>query len=229
MEAELKFVRIGFTNVFFIIQDGKCLIVDTGTRGEEKKLLRAISNIGCSLKDVKYIFLTHTHYDHAGSAAGLKALSGAQVIVHESEAEYLKNGFTPIPKGTSAVFKLISKAGKLKNSIEKKVAGYPPLKPDILFKDVLSLDQYGFNAEVRHIPGHTLGSSGLILGDKAIVGDCMFNLKGRLYPGFADDENQLVKTWKQVLKWNVNWFYPGHGKRFNKVELLKAAAKKGIK
>lgn len=229
MDLELKSARIGFTNVFFIIQNGKCLMIDTGGKGEERKLQRAISSVGCSLNDVKYIFLTHTHYDHVGSAAVLKKMTGAKVIVHESEAENLLNGFTPIPKGTSALFKLISNAGKIKNSVEKRIGGYPPLKSDIIFKESLSLDQYGFNAEIRHTPGHTIGSSGLIVGDKAIVGDCMFNLKGSLYPGFADDEVQLAKTWKQILKWKVNWFYPAHGKRFTKADLEKTANKKGIK
>lgn len=228
MEPIIKPFRIGFTNVFLLIQNGQCLLVDTGSRGVEDKLRKAIISSGFKLQDLKYIFLTHTHYDHAGSAAGLKQMSGVKVIVHKSEAEYLATGFTPIPKGTSALFKFISKAGKIKPSIQKKVAGYTPVKADILFDNAMLLEQFDFNAEIRHIPGHTIGSSGLIVGDNAFVGDCMFNLNGRLYPGFADDEERLAQSWKQILKWDVNWFYPSHGKRFSKAELMKEAVRKGF-
>lgn len=228
MEPIFKPFRIGFTNVFLLIQNGQCLLVDTGSRGEEEKLRKVIISSGFKLEDLKYIFLTHTHYDHAGSTANLKDLTGAQIIVHKSEAENLLHGFKPIPKGTSLLFKVISKAGKFKESVELRVGGYPPVKPDITFENKLSLKQHGFDAEIRHIPGHTIGSSGLVVGDKAIIGDCMFNMQGMIYPGFADDEEELAKTWQMILDWDVNWFYPSHGKRFSKAEFVKAAAKKGI-
>jgi glyoxylase-like metal-dependent hydrolase (beta-lactamase superfamily II) len=229
MVSKIKKFRIGFTNVYLLLEKGKALMVDTGGRGEVKKLQKAIKSAGLSSNDLKYIFLTHTHYDHTGSTANLKDLTGAQVIVHKSEAENLIHGFKPIPKGTSPFFKFISKAGKFKKSIELKVGKYPPVKPDITFDNRLSLKQYGFDAEIRHIPGHTIGSSGVVVGDKAIVGDCMFNMQGSIYPGFADDEEKLANTWKMILEWDVNWFYPSHGKRFSKEEFVMAAVKKGIK
>ena len=229
MGLNIKHFRIGFTNVYLLVENGKALLVDTGGRGEVKKLQKAINSVGLSNNDLKCIFLSHTHYDHAGSTANLKDLTGAEVIVHKSEAKNLLNGFKAIPKGTSLFFKFISKAGKFKKSIELKVGKYPPVKPDITFDDRLSLKQYGFDAEIRHIPGHTIGSSGIVVGDKAIIGDCMFNMHGQIYPGFADDEEKLAKTWKMILDWDVEWFCPSHGRRFSKAEFVKVAARKGIK
>jgi len=229
MQTKMIHYRAGFTNIFLLINNSSCLLIDTGSRGESGKIVRWIKRSGFPIDSLKYIFLTHTHYDHAGSAAEMKTVSGARVIVHSSEAEFLRNGFTPIPKGTNPVFKLISKAGKLNSNIEKKVGSYPSLNPDIEFENFFDLKSIGFEAKIIHTPGHTLGSSSLLIDDRAFVGDCMFNLRGTIYPGFADDEETLKVSWQRILGWDVKWFYPAHGKPFSMEQLIKAGSKRGIK
>jgi glyoxylase-like metal-dependent hydrolase (beta-lactamase superfamily II) len=73
-----------------------------------------------------------------------------------------------------------------------------------------------------------VGSSSLVVGDKVIVGDAMFNLGGKFYPGFANDEKTLVKSWKTFAGLEVSWYYPSHGKRIGKAQFLKEADAKGI-
>jgi len=100
-------ISAGVGNCFLVIQNNKFFLVDTGNAGYEEKIATAITSRGLKLKDLQFIFLTHTHYDHAGSAHALKEKTGAKIIVHESEANYLIDGFHPIPKGTSPFFKII--------------------------------------------------------------------------------------------------------------------------
>jgi glyoxylase-like metal-dependent hydrolase (beta-lactamase superfamily II) len=185
---------------------------------------------GFSTGDLKAIFLTHAHFDHAGSVAEMQRQTGAKIILHQSEAAYLKNGFTRIPKGTTPLFKFISNMGRKGRNgrIEKFIGAYEPAEPDILFNDSLSLESLGFDAEIIHSPGHTVGSSTLITGDTALVGDAMFNLNGNYYPGFANDEETLAKTWKKLIDLNVRWYYPSHGKRIEKGKLIEFVRKKGI-
>lgn len=229
MNIKLITYRAGFTNIFLLINDKYCLLVDTGSRGEAGKIQRWIKHSGYDINSLKYIFLTHSHYDHAGSVGELKEISGAKLIVHSAETENLENGFTPIPKGTSTIFKFISKAGKVNPAIERKVAGYPPVKPDIIFENELDLNKIGFDAKIIHTPGHTTGSSSLIFGDRVLVGDCMFNMRGTIYPGFANDEEQLKNTWLKILNWDVRWLYPGHGKRFSIETFRRVANRRNIK
>jgi glyoxylase-like metal-dependent hydrolase (beta-lactamase superfamily II) len=61
------------------------------------------------------------------------------------------------------------------------------------------------------------------------VGDAMFNLSGNYYPGFANDEPTLIQTWKQLLELDVRWYYPSHGRRIEKSNLLKYLKRKNIK
>lgn len=227
MKTKIISFRAGFTNIFFLIQDRKILIVDTGTRNLEKRILKFITSRGYKASDLKFIFLTHTHYDHTGSVAQLKQLTGAKVIVHESEAGFLKEGFTHIPKGTNPLFSFISKMGRMKK-VEKKIGSYQKVEADLVFQDKLTLEPYGFEAEIFHSPGHSVGSSSLTIGDRVLVGDAMFNMRGSYWPGFADDPKILQETWKKYSGMDIKWFYPAHGKRISKEVLLRYAEKKRI-
>lgn len=227
MKTKFISFRSGFTNVYLLIHDRNILLVDTGTRNLENKILKFITSRGFKINDLKLIFLTHTHYDHTGCVAKLKQLTGAKVIVHVSEAGFLKEGFTHIPKGTNPLFKFISWMGR-RERIEQKMAWYEKTEPDIIFNERLAMQSLGFEAEIFHSPGHTFGSSSLKVGDRVIVGDAMFNLKGSYWPGFADDEKTLRITWKKFSEMDVSWFYPGHGKRISKENFLSYAQKKGI-
>jgi glyoxylase-like metal-dependent hydrolase (beta-lactamase superfamily II) len=159
--------------------------------------------------------------------AGIKERTGAKVLVHQSEAEYLEDGFMRIPKGTSPLYKFISYMGR-KGPMERKIGGYDPVQPDVTFNDSMSLEPLGFDGKVIHTPGHTRGSSTLVLDDRALVGDAMFNLSGNYYPGFANDEETLMQTWKQLLELDVKWYYPSHGRRIEKSNLVKYIKRKKI-
>ncbi len=226
MKPRIFSFRLHFTNVYLIEQDGRLLLVDTGNSGQVKKALKHISTSGFDFADLKYIFLTHTHYDHAGSAAGIQKRTGARVIVHNSEADYLRKGFTPIPMGTNPYFKLISYIGRKGPGIEKAIARYDAVSPGIVFDKKLDLNDLGFNGYIIHTPGHTEGSSSLIIGDKAFVGDAMFNFRGMIFPGFANDEQGVTNSWKKLLAPDVKWFYPAHGKRVSRERLAMEVEKR---
>ena len=218
-------ILTGTTQVFLIVQEGKFGLIDSGNRNTEKRIVKAITSRGMNIKDLRFIFLTHTHFDHAGNAAALKEMSGSPIIVHQSEADYLRNGFHPIPKGTSPFYRFIVYLGR--NLANKKFSAFDAIEPDALFESRLDLQSFGFDAEILHTPGHTSGSSILITDRKAFVGDTVFNIMGIKYPLFANDEMQLLKSWQQLLDLDVDYYYPAHGKRIPKAEFIKAVEKQG--
>jgi len=57
---------------------GEGIIIDPGD--EPDRIVEL-----CEGLDIKYIVLTHAHFDHAGAVAELKEETGAKVVVHESE------------------------------------------------------------------------------------------------------------------------------------------------
>jgi len=206
-------IKAGIGNCFLVIQDDKFFLVDTGEKGFENKIATTITSRGLKIKDLQFILLTHTHYDHAGSAYELKKMTGASIIVHESEVDYLIDGFHPLPKGTSLFFKMIIALGSLRKKSKNIIKG---VKPDIIFSNSLNLNKLGFNAKIIHTPGHTKGSSCLIINEYAFVGDTMFNVFGSIYPPFANDTVILINSWKSLLEEDVKFYYPAHGKRITK-------------
>ena len=104
---------------------------------------------------------------------------------------------------------------------------YEPCKHDISVDSCFDLKDFGFNAYLLHTPGHTTGSMSLIIDDEiAIVGDCMFGVfKWSILPPFADDSEQLIKSWGKLLSTNCSTFLPSHGTA-NKRLLVEAEFKK---
>ena len=67
----MKVVQIkdGFSS-YFVIQDKRPMLVDTGNVGDFQKKLSDISATGVNPKDISLILLTHSHYDHFGNVPG---------------------------------------------------------------------------------------------------------------------------------------------------------------
>jgi glyoxylase-like metal-dependent hydrolase (beta-lactamase superfamily II) len=100
--------------------------------------------------------------------------------------------------------------------ISKIYSYFPAVEPDITFKKKYDLTEFGVPGEIIHTPGHTAGSSSLIIGNRAFVGDSLFNMMRKIYPPFANNESLLLKSWEKLLDLDVDWYYPAHGKRLSR-------------
>lgn len=84
---EIKRIIVGplMTNCYLIISDNELAIVDPGE--ESEKILEEIKK---TKSQPKYIILTHYHFDHLLSAEEIKKKTGAKILFHEKEKEFLK-------------------------------------------------------------------------------------------------------------------------------------------
>jgi glyoxylase-like metal-dependent hydrolase (beta-lactamase superfamily II) len=80
---------------YLLIDPDGLTLIDTGIPGSARKILRYIKRLGYSPQDVNRILLTHADYDHAGSLAALKKVTGARVYASVSEARAVANGRFP--------------------------------------------------------------------------------------------------------------------------------------
>ncbi len=62
-------------------------VVDAGIHGNSDAIISYIKSIGRSPSDLKWVVLTHFHYDHSGSALELHESTGAQIVTHKDELE----------------------------------------------------------------------------------------------------------------------------------------------
>src|SRR6056297_2877271 len=143
-------INAGSSNVYLIKNGNNSILIDAGNKNKHKKILKTVTNQGLKESDIKLIILTHTHYDHSGSLAELKNETGAKVAVSAKEAEELKNGYTPFPKGTSPFFRFIIKMGQKYFSSMGK---FSPVEPEILVEDKYDLSDFGLNGYIISTPG----------------------------------------------------------------------------
>lgn len=209
-----KIRRITFANVsgFLVYNSQTVILVDTGHTRTTGQFSEALTAIGRSPGDVRLIVLTHTHFDHSGGAADIKKLTGAPLAVHASEAGFLRDGRTPFPRGTRWKGKVLVILGRL---FMPRLAGYPPVEPDILVQKELDLRPYGIPGRVVHTPGHTAGSVSVLLesGD-ALVGDNVLGLgEHDHFPPFANDCEGVLKSWEIYTGSGMKNLFPAHGGR----------------
>lgn len=144
---KIKCLQVGpiGTNCY-LLQDeesGLLAVIDPGDDWE--RILHQIKKLG---GEVKYILLTHGHYDHTTAVPDLvKALPGVQVYIHQADA----NG------AGSQLFPLASQVQDLNYYDEG---------------DTLTLGS--LTIEVLHTPGHSKGSVTLKVGDVLFTGDTLF-------------------------------------------------------
>jgi len=213
--ADYKLHRIGLGNVscYLIYRPGEAILVDCGNPGSELKILDSLEHLGLEPGMLRLLVLTHSHFDHAGSAARLKELTGCRLIVHQAEADRLRKGYSPIPAGTRWKAKLIVALGR---TFARKLMKFPGAEPDLVAGDLFDLADFGFPGSVIHTPGHTHGSMVVLLKEgRLITGDTMFGLKSKLhFPPFAEDVPALLKSWEKIRSLPVETCYPAHGFRF---------------
>src|SRR5277367_743850 len=79
-------------NVHLIKLDQGWLLVDCGMDFEAawNALEAAMSGMGVHWPDIRQILLTHMHPDHMGMSARLLKLTGAELWMHQVEAEHLQ-------------------------------------------------------------------------------------------------------------------------------------------
>lgn len=93
-ETRVKPIHVGFTNVYAIDTGEGLAIIDSGIPDDEMwgLLTRGLHAWGYDVSQVRWVLLTHHHFDHSGLAGRVKAASGAQVLIHEEDAPFLSQG-----------------------------------------------------------------------------------------------------------------------------------------
>jgi glyoxylase-like metal-dependent hydrolase (beta-lactamase superfamily II) len=173
----------------WLLLDGPLTLVDTGTRGSGRAILRAIARLGRRPAELAAIVLTHYHPDHVGALPELlAALRGARhsalspqrsalrVAIHAAEAPFLRApAAMPNPFQPRLLRALVEPIWPLARLGRACLVDTPLADGDAL--------PGRSDARLVHLPGHTPGSSAVYLQEHGVVlaGDA-FERRGRLAP-----------------------------------------------
>jgi glyoxylase-like metal-dependent hydrolase (beta-lactamase superfamily II) len=190
-------------NTYLIVDDGVTLI-DTGLKGNEKRIYDCLGKLGYGPKDIRRIVITHAHIDHINCLSRLKADTGALVMASEQDAEVIE-GSRPI-KGVGGFFGAFIRLLRL-------YYRYTPVKVDVRLKDG---DKIG-NLEAILLSGHSAGNIGLYGRERGIIfsSDTIRVLNGRVaapHPRFTEDGEKAMEAIERMAALDFSVLLPGHGK-----------------
>ncbi len=154
-------------------------LVDAGCGLATDRLFVNIRKCGADPQRIKYLLLTHCHYDHTGGAAELKRRIGLDIAAHELDTPFLEAGEDRV---TAANWY----GAKLKSfQVDRKLTGSG---------DEILLG--GRKIEVVHAPGHSPGSVVYLTESDGLKVLFAQDVHGPLDPSFLSN----LKDYKESLK-----------------------------
>lgn len=169
-------------NNYLLIDNGEAVLIDCSEYKPE--ILEGIN--------LKYIILTHGHFDHVLGVNQTKKATGAKVLIHQNDVERMEE--------TTAIMATFGLMGAETPQADKFIKDNDTIK-------------FG-NTELKcvHTPGHTEGSMCYLVDDCLFSGDTLFkDFYGRCdLPG--GDFDKIIESIKKLFTLNDEIkVYSGHG------------------
>ena len=212
-------------NCLVSLDGGGYVLIDTGYAEHFPAFRKRLEKIGVSPKEIKYVFLTHAHDDHAGFLNEVLGITDARVILHPKAVDGLLKGQNSFEGGCSSrlawifcqILALFGKGGHK----------YPPLKKEYLDR-LVTIDSSAFKTlslpfKVIGTPGHTADHISMLKDGILFCGDAAMNgfpsIKRTII--WIEDLEQYRQSWARMIALNPIMIYPAHGKPFPTSDLKK--------
>ena len=214
----------GRTQVYVVASD-PITIIDTGVATDRAfdALVHGLAGHGLTLAHIKRVVLTHKHIDHIGNAWRIREHSGAEIFIHESELDAVRDvdpsgeRFAELVRERFAFWVVPEESRPTdSSSLRWKIepADATPLD------DGLRLPFADGELEVVHTPGHSYGSVCLRFGSSLFTGDHVLpDISPNIGGGDMRRRGLLQKYFDSLRKvaelaadeWAAR---PGHGQPF---------------
>ena len=134
----IHYVGAEGVSAYLIATPDGLILIDGGLPETAPLILNNIRALGHDPRRVKYLLVTHAHFDHAGGLAELKSATGAELVAVTAEREALEQG---------------RHVGDNGNGIGR----FAPVTVDRVIADGGNLSLGGVTLTAHVTPGHTKG------------------------------------------------------------------------
>ena len=212
-------------NNYLISTEVGYILIDTGYEGGFKHFTNKLKKLHISPKEIRYVFLTHAHDDHAGFLNEVLDTTDAKVILHSKAIERLKKGQNSFEGGCSSGLALLfCKILALCGKGEHK---FPAIREEFLPR-LITTDSEEFHTlqlpfKFLETPGHTADHISLLIEDKLFCGDAAMNN----FPSikrvtiWIENLQQFKHSWQTIIAAAPKTIYPAHGQSFRTSDLKK--------
>ena len=215
-------LRTGTVNAYLVETGHGYVLIDTGTSNARDKLEQELASAGCRPGILDLILLTHGDFDHTGNAAYLRERFGAKLAMHpddigmaeQADMFWNRKSGNPIVRLLAPILFGFGRANRF--------------TPEFTIDDGDNLREYGFDAEVLLIPGHSKGSIGILTVDGDLFcGDLLENTEGPAKNSIMDDATACDASVERLESLSIGTVYPGHGEPFPMEQFASSARGRG--
>lgn len=223
-------IPLSMSSIYLIPCSDDYLQVDTGYELDYPVYRKKLAKAGIKLNEIKYLFLTHHHDDHAGFLNELTRDADITIIAHEQANELLKTGKNDKSRGGGYVNGVINFVAGIKMRFDPHwTLSFPPFslrEKDILVSadDDKLLRKIGIEGRILTTPGHCVDHIAIVLDNGyAFCGDAaasfLLALGTHYCTVFMTNMEDAYRSWQKILDARTKVIYPGHGKAFSAEKL----------
>lgn len=201
-------------NCYIVKTDTGYILIDTGRTSKRTKLEKELDSAGCKPGNLNLIILTHGDFDHTGNCAYLRQRFGTKIAMHYDDSGMVERGdmFWNRKKGNFLMRAIINLFFRIRR-----------FRPDFTVDEGYDLSEYGLEARVLHLPGHSKGSIGILTTDGDLFcGDLFANTNRPELNPIIDDLMEANASVEKLKGCRINTVYPGHGRPFPMSSLTKS-------
>lgn len=209
LDLKITDVRVLPGDSGFLIDDGKTSILyDSGFAFTGYSLAENIKK-ALGERELDYIFLTHSHYDHAaGSAYVKKVFPDAKIVAGEYAAKIFAKD------SAKAVMRDLDRKFALKCGVEEYEDLIDNLSVDIPVADGDKINAGNMTFEVIHLPGHTRCSVGYYCKEKKLFLSCetlgVYGGKNIVVPAYLVGYNMSMESIAKAKKLDIEYILTPH-------------------
>jgi metallo-beta-lactamase class B len=120
------------------------ILINTGLAESVGLITSNVESLGFKFSDIKILLATHAHFDHVAGMADIKEITGAQMMIHEKDAQALADG------------------GNSDFIFGGKGSTFKPVKADRLLHNNDTVRLGDMQIVVLNHPGHTQGANSFL-------------------------------------------------------------------
>ncbi len=196
----------------FQFKDKYTLLIDSGDNNQQAR--KIAETIQAQNFNIKYVFCTHHHPDHAGGIAFLQQnYPGSLLYAGRDEQLYL---------GNSHLFPIYLYGGSPMRELTRHLLKGQPLRIDeIVQPGSCRINDEKF--EILPLPGHSPGQIGIGTRDRVcFLGDALFSREiiGKYSFPFLFAIQDQLNTYDLINQLDYDWFVLGHAEQvYTKAEI----------
>ena len=196
-------------------------MIDTGYENSYASVLKKLRKLQIQPENIRYLFLTHAHDDHAGFLEEwMTKHPQTQAIAHEKAIGGLWKGQNGFDGGCSTLgaFLFCQLMALLGNGDHR----YPKLSEEHLTKIItlnesnLAQIENDLNGKILFTPGHTADSISLVVDGNLFCGDAAMDgiPSSRKITIWVEDKVAFEKSWGEMIASRAKKIFPAHGSPF---------------